>query len=72
MNVDEAFTLGAVRVRVQRREPVRSIALDREDRMHDDARPQAALIELGQHRVDQERHVVIDDLDQADRLQIAR
>ena len=39
------------------------VALDREDRMHDEANVEAALGELGQHRIDQERHVVVDDLE---------
>ena len=68
MNVDEAFTL-ACRSRSGEASVslIGCIALDRKHRMHDDARPQATVIELGEHRVDQERHVVIDDLDEPDR-----
>ena len=39
------------------------VALDGEHRMHDQANVDAALGQLAQHRVDQERHVVVDDVE---------
>ena len=40
-----------------------AVALDGEHRMHDQADLHAMLGELGEHRIDQERHVVVDDLE---------
>ena len=38
-------------------------ALDGDDRMHDQVQRQPVPVDLHRHRIDQERHVVIDDLD---------
>ena len=43
------------------------VALDRQDRMHDQPHGEAALGQFAHHRIDQERHVVVDDLDHRDR-----
>ena len=47
-------------------EPARRVARHREDRMHDQAHLDAALRQLAHDRVEQERHVVVDDLDHRD------
>ena len=39
------------------------VALDRQNRMHDETDIDPAVGKLRQHRVDQERHVVVDDLE---------
>jgi hypothetical protein len=38
--------------------------------MHHEPHRQAALVELAEHRIEQERHVVVDDLDDRDRLDV--
>ncbi len=48
-----------------------AVALDGEDRMHDQAHVEPPLGQFAHHRVDQERHVVVDDLDDRDRLAVA-
>ncbi len=56
----------SVRPRFARVEPLQRsarIALDREDRMHDQVQRQALAVDLHRGRVDQEGHVVVDDLD---------
>ena len=39
------------------------IALDGEDQVQDEMQGQAVTIDFHRHRIDQERHVVVDDLD---------
>ena len=39
------------------------VALDGDDRMDDEVQRQAMPVDLHRHRVDEERHVVVDDLD---------
>ena len=43
-------------------QPARGITLDDENRMHEQADIEAALINLAEHGIDQKRHVVVDDL----------
>ena len=38
-------------------------ALDRDDRVHDQVQRQPVPVDFHRHRIDQERHVVVDDLD---------
>jgi len=49
--------------RRQGRERAASVALDVEQRVQDEVQPQALAVDLHDHRVDQEGHVVVDDLD---------
>ena len=66
--MDEAFALRLARI-VARRLPVeprqgpRRIALQRQDRMRDELRLVALVEDLGEGRIEQEGHVVVDDLD---------
>ena len=74
MDVDEAFARLVLVVAALRSAAPSSLPalsrVDRQDRMHDQARRQAALGQFGHHRIDQERHVVVDDLDHRDRLEM--
>ncbi len=49
-----------------------AVALHAEHRMRHQLHVEPALGELAHHRIDQERHVVVDDLDHRDRLALAR
>jgi hypothetical protein len=55
--------LGGFAARADGGQPPGGVALDREDRMHDQVQRQPLPVDLGRGRVDQERHVVVDDLD---------
>ena len=72
MDMDEAFAQRrAVRPRSfrQRRQRAGRVALRRQHRMHDKPDRQAAFRQRRHDRIDQERHVVIDDLDHRDAVQ---
>ncbi len=69
VDVDEALApRGADRRAVAAEADQRAglVALDREDRMQHEPHIDALLGELGHHRVEQERHVVVDHLDDRD------
>ena len=71
VDLDEALAPGADRGRRGRladeaHEGAGRVALDGEDRMRDEARLVALLDELGEGRIEEERHVVVDDLDRRD------
>jgi hypothetical protein len=71
MHVDEAFARrgadrGSLAAKAEQRAGV--IALHREDRMQDQADVEPLLGQLAHHRVEQERHVGVDHLDDRDRL----
>ena len=75
MDVDEALApRGADRRAVAAEADQRAgvVALDREDRMQHQADVEPLLGQLAHHRVEQERHVVVDDLDDRDRLDALR
>jgi hypothetical protein len=55
--------LGLVAVARQAQQPVLGVTSDLHHRMHDQVHRQALPIDLHRDRVDQERHVVVDDLD---------
>ena len=40
-----------------------SAAFDRDDRVHDQMQRQPVPVDFHRHRIDQERHIVVDDLD---------
>ncbi len=66
MNVDDALAQRAGNAgfrALEGREPSGLVALDNKDRVHYEADIDAALGERRQHRIDQERHVVVDDLE---------
>ena len=71
MDVDEAFApRGADRRSVAAEADQRAgvVALDGEDRMQHQAHVEPLLGQLGHHRVEQERHVAVEHLDDRDRL----
>jgi hypothetical protein len=73
MDVNDAFAclvLVLARLARRRRELAGLAARDRKDRVGDQARDQTALGQFSHHRVDQERHIVVDDLDHRDRLHL--
>ena len=47
-------------------QPPRRVALDRKHRMHQKSNVEAALVELPEHRIDEKRHVVIEDAEHPD------
>ena len=64
--VDPGLTDRARNVLARRRRPLRRAAAaphDRQDGMDHELDAAAAALEAGRHRVDEERHVVVDDLD---------
>ena len=64
VNVDEAFVPAAVfRGALEGRQRSRRVALHGEHRMDQKADVEAALIELADDRIEQKRHVVIDDVE---------
>jgi hypothetical protein len=71
VNMNEAFAC-AVRGRSAQRLELGAVALNAEHRMRHQLHGEPALGDFAHHRIDQERHVVIDDLDQRDRLAVAR
>ena len=72
MNMDEALARAAGGVSRAEYCKVRAVAPDSEYRMRHQLHGEPALGELAHNRVDQERHVVVDDLDNRDRLAFAR
>ena len=71
MDMDEAFPQRspARRHRLEVRQPALRSRADGEDRVHHQAHVDAALRQLRHDRVDQERHVVVDDLEDRDVLE---
>ena len=55
--------IGRIAAQMDSREPAAGVSIDCEDGMHDQVQRQPLAIDLGRRRVDQERHVVVDDLD---------
>ena len=53
----------ALRLALQLHEGARRVAVDAEDRMGDEAQVEAVLGDLGERRIEQERHIVVDRLD---------
>ena len=74
VDINEALACRAVdgAGTAKRGELAAAIAIDGEHGMRDEAHRQTLRRQLGHHRVDQERHVVVDDLDDADRPALAR
>ena len=72
MDMDEAFARAAGGVGGAERDELCAVAPHAEDRMRHQLHVEPALGELAHHRIDQERHVVVDDLDHRDRLALAR
>ena len=72
MNMDEALARGGNRVGCADGSQLAAIAPHAEHRMRDQPHIEPAFGEFAHHRVDQERHVVVDDLDHRDRLALAR
>ena len=69
MKLSRSSPFGRARVRRRAGELAGlAVALDAKDRMRDQPDLEAALGQLAHHRIDQERHVVVDDLDHRDRL----
>ena len=63
MKVNEALTQAADRARaLEADEPARKVTLDDKHRMNQQANVETALIEFTDDGIDQERHVVVDDL----------
>ena len=65
VEMDEALARIAGGVRRAERHELAAVALDAEHRMRHQPHVEPALGEFAHHRVDQERHVVVDDLDDA-------
>ncbi|HLX22748.1 MAG TPA: hypothetical protein VKR38_05325 [Usitatibacter sp.] len=63
LHVDERFVLAILRRRAERFEVPLGVALRGEDRMIEEMQRVALAIHLHRHRVDEERHVVVHDLD---------
>jgi hypothetical protein len=61
--VDERFARGCAFAARCRPVAFRAVALHGDDRMDDEMQRQTVPIDLHRHRVDEERHVVVDDLD---------
>ena len=72
MKLSRAPALGRRAFAAEREQDAALIALDGEHRMHDQADLDPPLVELGEHRIEQERHVVVDDLEHRDRLDALR
>ena len=72
MDVDETLARAVSGVsRAESGELAGRVALDAEDRMRDQPHGEMALGQFAHHRIEQERHVVVDDLDHRDRLAVA-
>ena len=72
MDMDEALARGAGLVGRAKRDQLAALARYGEHRVRHQPQFEPALGEFAQHRIDQERHVVVDDLDHRDRLAFAR
>ena len=72
MDMDEALARAAGGVGRAERDKSCAVAPHAEHRMRHQLHIEPALGDLAHHRVDQERHVVVDDLDHRDRLALAR
>ena len=72
MNVDEAFARIAGGVGRAETFKLAVVALHAEHRMHHQPHFEPTVGEFAHHRIDQERHVVVDDLEHRDRLAAGR
>ena len=64
LDMDERFARRAIGVAGSKTfQHAARIADDRDDGVHDQVQPEAMAVDLHRHRIDQERHVVVDDLD---------
>ena len=72
MNVDETLAFGGGRIGCAERDQLAAIAPHAEHRMRHQPHIEPVIGEVAHHRIDQERHVVVDDLDHRDRLALAR
>ena len=72
MDMDEALARVAGGVGSAQRQKLGAVALHAEHRMRHQLHGEAAFGEFAHHRIDQERHVVVDDLDHRNRLACAR
>ncbi len=64
VNVDEALAAPFALARAFEANEVSGlVALDREHRMHQERNVETAFVEFAEHRIDEERHVVIDDIE---------
>ena len=72
VEMDEALACAVCGVRRAERHELSAVAPDAEHRVRHQLHVEAALGEFAHHRVEQERHIVVDDLDDADRLAFAR
>ena len=72
MDMDEALARAGGRIDGAERDKFCAVAPHAEHRMRHQLHIEPALGDLAHHRVDQERHVVVDDLDHRDRLALAR
>ena len=64
MDVDEAFAPALAFARAfEAGEVAGFVALDREDRMHQERNVETAFVQFAGHRIEQERHVVVDDFE---------
>ena len=73
MDVNEAFARprsGRRSLAAEGEQETARVALQGEHRMDDEADLDALLVEFAQHGIDQERHVVVDDLQDRDRLDV--
>ena len=67
MNVNEAFAVTFALARpLECREPAGLVALDGEDRVHHQPQIEPAFAQFAEHRIDQERHVVVEDVEHRD------
>ena len=73
MDVDEAFARCAGRAvgAFEARQRADAVARQREHRVRHEPNVDAAVGELGHHRVDQERHVVVEDFENLDAFEMA-
>ena len=71
MNMDEAFARAAGGIGAERGE-LGAVAPHAEHWMRHQQHVELAFADFAHHRVDQKRHVVVDDLDHRDRLALAR
>ena len=72
MDMDEAFARAGGLVGGAERAELAALARHAEHRMRHQPHLEPMIGDLAHHRVDQERHVVVDDLDHRDRLALAR
>ncbi len=72
MNMNKAFALKTIGVRRTERNKKAAVAPDTEHRMRHQTHVELAIGDFSHHRIDQERHVVVINFDDGDRLALAR